>query len=48
MTYLFGAFLVLWAVIFGYIFSINARQKQVQQELQRMRERAESENGPTP
>jgi CcmD family protein len=48
MAYLFGAYLVLWAITFGYVFSIGARQKRLQQELQRLREQAETEDQPTP
>jgi CcmD family protein len=48
MAYLFGAYLVLWAITFGYVFSIGARQKRLQQELQRLREQAEAEDQPTP
>jgi len=38
MAYLFAAFLILWAVTFGYIFSISARQKRLQQELEALQE----------
>ena len=47
MAYLFGAHLFLWAITFGYIFSIGARQKHLQQELQRLREQVEAEDQPT-
>ena len=36
MFYLFGAFLVLWAITFGYVFSLHARQKRLQRELDRL------------
>jgi CcmD family protein len=36
MAYLFGAYFVLWAVTFGYVFFLHARQKRVQQELERL------------
>ena len=39
MAYLFAAFLILWAVTFGYIFSIGARQKRLQQELEALQEK---------
>jgi len=39
MAYLFAAFLILWAVTFGYVFSISARQKRLQQELEALQER---------
>lgn len=38
MAYLFGAYFVLWAVTFGYLFTLGARQKQLQRELERLRE----------
>ena len=40
MAYLFGAYFVLWAVTFGYVFSLNARQKRVQQELERLTQKS--------
>ena len=36
MAFLFGAYFVLWAVTFGYVFHLYARQKRVQQELERL------------
>ncbi len=48
MAYLFGAYLVLWAITFGYVFSMGARQKRLQQELRRLCEQAEAEDRPTP
>ena len=33
MIYLFGAFLTLWAITFGYVYSIHTRQKRLEQEL---------------
>lgn len=39
MGYLFGAYFVLWAVTFGYVFSIAARQKRVQQQLDMLHEK---------
>jgi CcmD family protein len=46
MAYLFGAYLVLWTITFGYVFSIGARQKRLQQQLQRLREQAQAEDQP--
>jgi CcmD family protein len=37
MTYLLVAFLILWAITFGYVFSLGARQKRLQQELELLR-----------
>ena len=36
MTYLFGAYFVLWAVTFGYIFYLGGRQKRLQRELEQL------------
>jgi CcmD family protein len=36
MAFLFGGFFALWAITFVYVFSIGARQKRVQQELERL------------
>jgi CcmD family protein len=38
MGYLFAAFLILWAVTFAYIFTIGARQKRLQQELEALKQ----------
>ena len=37
MAYLFAAFLVLWALTFGYVFSIAARQKRLLREVELLR-----------
>ena len=37
MAYLFAAFFILWAITFGYVFSIAARQKRLQRELESLR-----------
>jgi len=36
MTYLFGAYFVLWAVTFGYVFYLGGRQKRLQRELEQL------------
>jgi CcmD family protein len=33
MAYLAGAYLVLWAILFGYVFSLHRRQRQLEREL---------------
>ena len=38
MVYLFSAYLILWGITFGYIYSLNARQKRLQKELELVRE----------
>ena len=42
MGYLFGAYFVLWAITFGYIFSLGARQKRLQRDLERLREKGQA------
>ena len=38
MGYLVAAYAVFWVITFGLIFSISARQKKLQQELEALRE----------
>jgi len=38
MIYLFAVYFVLWATTFGYVLSLGARQKRLQQELEILRE----------
>ncbi len=45
MVYLFVGYFVLWALTFGYLFVLGARQKQLQRDLERFRqERSASES----
>ena len=37
MIYLFGAFLILWAITFGYILNLYTRQKRLYREWERFR-----------
>ncbi|MFZ3171358.1 MAG: CcmD family protein [Carboxydocellales bacterium] len=34
MTYLFAAYSIIWVVIFGYVFSIGQRQRQLEREVE--------------
>ena len=36
MIYLFVGYFVLWALVFGYLFVLGARQKQMQRDLERL------------
>lgn len=36
MIYLLSAFLILWAITFGYVFSLHTQQKRLQRELDRL------------
>ena len=42
MASVFGAYFVLWAITFGYVFSLASRQKRLQRELELLRERQET------
>ena len=42
MVYLFVGYLALWAITFGYVFSLGARQKRLQQELERLSDNKEA------
>ena len=42
--YLFPAFLIIWIGIAGYIYTIHARQKRIENELDRLEQRLERQN----
>jgi CcmD family protein len=37
--YLFAAFTIIWAVVFGYVLSLFGRQKRIQQDIESLREK---------
>jgi len=39
MSYLFAAYTAIWILLFAYLFSISRRQRQVQEDLEQVRER---------
>ena len=39
MNYLFAAYAAIWILLFAYMFSISRRQRQVQDDLDQVRER---------
>lgn len=39
LSYLFAAFSIVWAVLFGYLFTISRRQRELRRELDSLRER---------
>jgi CcmD family protein len=41
MLYLFGAFFVLWATTFGYVYLLHVRQKRLEQELDAIRDHSD-------
>ncbi len=46
MAYLFAAYMILWAITFGYVFSIAARQKRLQRELELLCKRHDARSDP--
>ncbi|MFC1949353.1 CcmD family protein [Chloroflexota bacterium] len=40
LTYLFAAYTVIWAVVFGYILFIKRKQKKLQQQIDLLRKAA--------
>ena len=40
LGYLFAAFSIVWAAIFGYIFSLSRKQRQLRREINLLKERA--------
>lgn len=48
MTYVFAAFAIVWAVVFGYVFSLSQRQRQLRREIDALKEKSngEREKGP--
>ncbi len=36
--YLFAAYTVIWAVVFGYVFYLFSRQRRLRQEIDSLRE----------
>jgi len=43
MVYLVGGYLVLWAILFGYVFSLHLRQRRLEQELDSLRLRRDED-----
>ena len=46
MAYLFVAYLILWTLLFCYMYSLAARQKRIEAELEALRGPAEGESPP--
>ncbi len=38
LSYLFAGFAIVWAAIFGYVFSLSRRQRQLRREIDSLRE----------
>jgi CcmD family protein len=41
MNYLVAAYIAIWAVLFVYLFSINARQRRLQKEVESLQKQLE-------
>ncbi len=39
LSYLFAAFTIVWAVLFGYVFSLSRRQRQLRREIDSLKGR---------
>ena len=46
MLYLFAVYFVLWAITFGYVFSLSTRQKRLQRQLELLHDRTQGEATP--
>lgn len=42
MAYFLAAYIVIWLVLFGYVFSLNNRQRQLKRELEALKEAMKS------
>ena len=38
--YLFAAFAIIWAVVFSYVFALSRRQRQLQREIDFLKDEA--------
>ena len=45
MCYLFAAYTVIWAVIFGYVFVLYLRQRKLSREIELLRENLDKQKG---
>ena len=43
--YLFAVFAIIWAVLFGYVFSLVRRQQQLRREIDLLKEMLDKESG---
>jgi len=43
MGYLFAAYTVIWAVVFGYIFFMQRKQRKLQRQIDMWRDSAEKQ-----
>ena len=44
MVYLFAGYFVLWALTFGYLYLLGARQKQMQRDLEALLQERSAES----
>ena len=38
LNYLFAAFVAVWLILAGYLYSIHSREKKLRQDVQRLKE----------
>ncbi|HEY49763.1 MAG TPA: CcmD family protein [Dehalococcoidia bacterium] len=43
LSYLFAAYTVIWAVIFGYVFFVHQRHRRLRRELDTLKEDVEKQ-----
>jgi len=46
LGYLLAVFIVVWALVFGYVFWVIARQRKLRQEIESLTERGEKRTSP--
>ncbi|MFB0559046.1 MAG: CcmD family protein [Dehalococcoidales bacterium] len=44
--YLFAAFTIIWALVFGYVFSLSRRQRQLRREIDSLKETLKRQESP--
>ena len=42
--YLFAAFIIIWAIVFGYVLVLVGRQRRLKRELESLKEEIERKN----
>ncbi len=46
--YLFAAFIIIWAIVFGYVISMYARQKQLRRDIDLLKQGLNGKEDDTP
>jgi CcmD family protein len=45
MNYLFAAYLAIWAILAAYLFSLQAREKRLREDVERLKQLLERPQG---